>query len=115
MNKQPEIKPLEPDAAGVFALDKEAKVMLLQILKDGIYTKDMGQQLARKLGAQTLVFVKYESKVPESAICENGLKALEAKCRNCNLVAGCFYWREYGKGLTRDADMLAMLETKPQD
>lgn len=111
------IKTLEPNEAGIYTLDREAKVMLLQLLRDGTYTRNDAERLARKLDINGLIiFGQYEEcKIPESAICNSGFKALEAKCRTCNLIAGCFYWREYGKAFTFDADIIAMLKTSAQD
>lgn len=101
MNKQPETKPLEPDAAGVYVLDKEAKVMLLQMLKDGFCTEDMSQQLARKLGTQPIA-ITFACDVPESAICHNAFETIEARCKLCPLIDGCSYWKSYGLHYTND-------------
>lgn len=106
---------LKPNEAGIYTLDREAKVMLLQLLRDGTYTSDDGERLARKLDIDNTMFVGYECSIPESAICNSGFNALEAKCCTCSNIAGCFYWREYGKALTINPDIRAMLKAGAQD
>jgi len=95
-----DIHRLTADDSGIITLDKEAKGMLLQILRDGKLTKEAGHRLSIKLGLAVITYFEAD-KIPEAYVCGKGFAALESACLACGLASGCTYWQEYGKHLSK--------------